>query len=138
MSTASDSESRWLNPPPARTAARCRARSPGSVLRVSRMRTSSPTAVTHRRVNVAIPEQCDKKVQRDALAEQHRTHAIRAAGRASCRLSIALPSVTSQSTRDRPIDLAVHLGGGLDAREHAGFARDERAFGLLVFVDARQ
>ena len=43
ISTASESESRWLKPPPARTAAVCSARRPGSVLRVSRMRTSSPT-----------------------------------------------------------------------------------------------
>ena len=44
-------------PPPQRTAYFCSARSPGTVLRVSRMRAPVPsTASTHRRVSEATPE----------------------------------------------------------------------------------
>ena len=48
---------RWLTPPPMRTAYFSSARSPGIVLRVSRMNAVVPsTASTQRRVSVATPE----------------------------------------------------------------------------------
>src|SRR5690606_20739033 len=54
---ASDRDIRWLTPPPQRTAYFCRARRPGSVLRLSRTRALVPaTASTHRAVSVAIPD----------------------------------------------------------------------------------
>ncbi|CAB4658894.1 unannotated protein [freshwater metagenome] len=62
MSAASLSESRWLVPPPATTAAFSRSRSPGVVFRVSRITVLLPaTAATHWSVSVAIPPRCPKK-----------------------------------------------------------------------------
>ena len=57
-STQSDRLPRWLAPPPARTAAFSRLRSPGVVLRVSQMRAGPPAAAasTNARVRVAMPE----------------------------------------------------------------------------------
>ncbi len=56
-SAASASDIRWLRPPPQRTAYFSNARSPGRVLRVSRIAAPVPsTASTHRRVAVATPE----------------------------------------------------------------------------------
>ena len=45
-STASDRLARWFQPPPARTAAFSRARSPGVVLRVSRTRVAGLAPLT--------------------------------------------------------------------------------------------
>ena len=59
----SDSEPRWLTPPPARTAAFSRARSPGVVLRVSRIRAVAPAASTKRRVRVATPERWPSRLR---------------------------------------------------------------------------
>ena len=54
--TASESENRWLWPPPQTTACRSSARSPGVVLRVSTTRAFVPrTAATYRAVSVAMP-----------------------------------------------------------------------------------
>ena len=59
----SDSEPRWLTPPPARTAAFSRARRPGVVLRVSRMRARSPAASTKRLVRVATPDRWPRRLR---------------------------------------------------------------------------
>ena len=59
----SESEPRWLAPPPARTAAFSRARRPGVVLRVSRMRAVGPAASTKRRVRVATPERWPSRLR---------------------------------------------------------------------------
>ncbi|COX35211.1 Uncharacterised protein [Mycobacterium tuberculosis] len=57
ISAASPNPSRWLTPPPVRTAYFCSARRPGSVLRVSRIFALVPrTASTHAAVAVAIPD----------------------------------------------------------------------------------
>ena len=54
---------RWLSPPPQRTAYFCALRSPGRVLRVSRMRHSVPaTASTKRRVTVAVADSSCRKL----------------------------------------------------------------------------
>ena len=98
ISTASESESRWLKPPPARTAACCSARRPGNVLRVSRMR-----VVAARRAHVAACERRDagavrQEVERDALAAEDRTQSSRAPGRASSPASTRL-AVARRPTR---------------------------------------
>ena len=57
ISAASDSDIRWLTPPPQRTAYFSRARSPGRVLRVSRMLAPEPRMVSVQiRVRVATPD----------------------------------------------------------------------------------
>ena len=54
---------RWLSPPPQRTAYFCRARHPGSVLRVSRTRALVPSsAATQAAVAVATPERWHAKL----------------------------------------------------------------------------
>ena len=73
-STKSESEPRWLTPPPARTAAFSSARSPGMVLRVSQMRTpprSPATASTNARVGGGDAGQVAEEVERGALAGEH-------------------------------------------------------------------
>ena len=62
MSTASLRHSRWLNPPPARTAAFSIARSPGSVLRVSRTLARPAVASTYWCVAVATPDACCRRL----------------------------------------------------------------------------
>ena len=62
--TMSDSEPRWLAPPPARTAAFSRARSPGVVLRVSQTWVAglaAATASTSSRVALATPDRWHRK-----------------------------------------------------------------------------
>ena len=60
---ASDSDMRWLTPPPHRTAYFSSARSPGVVLRVSRITAPVPaTASTQRRVSVAMPDRWDSRL----------------------------------------------------------------------------
>ena len=55
---------RWLRPPPQRTAYFCRARQPGSVLRVSRTRAPVPSsASTQAAVAVATPERWQAKLR---------------------------------------------------------------------------
>ena len=57
ISAASDSDIRWLTPPPQRTAYFSSARSPGRVLRVSRMLAPEPRMVSVQiRVRVATPD----------------------------------------------------------------------------------
>src|SRR5262245_29349500 len=63
-STQSDRLPRWLDPPPARTAAFSSARRPGVVLRVSHTRRSPPASVmasTKRAVRVATPDRWPRK-----------------------------------------------------------------------------
>src|SRR5579875_3512533 len=64
--TPSESDARWLAPPPARTAAFWSARRPGSVFRVSTTRVdglAAPTASTTRRVAVATPDRWHRKLR---------------------------------------------------------------------------
>ena len=57
INAASDSDIRWLTPPPQRTAYFSSARSPGSVLRVSRIAAPEPRMVSVQiRVRVATPD----------------------------------------------------------------------------------
>ena len=65
----SESEPRWFTPPPARTAAFSRARRPGVVLRVSRMRAWPAAARTKRRVMLATPERWHRKFRAVRSAE---------------------------------------------------------------------
>src|SRR5438309_5563424 len=68
MRTASDRLPRWLAPPPARTAAFSRARRPGVVLRVSRIRHRPPAAAAASawaRVRVAMPDRWPRKLSAD-------------------------------------------------------------------------
>src|SRR2546426_730798 len=63
ISTASWRPMRWLRPPPAATAAFSSDRSPGVVLRVSRIAVPVPaTACTKRAVSVATPERWESRL----------------------------------------------------------------------------
>ena len=139
ISTASESESRWLNPPPARTAAFSSARSPGSVLRVSRMR-----ALPSRGAHVAAGQRRDaravrQEVQRDALAAEDRPQRARRPSPSVVpgvdRVAVAQRAT---STPTVGVDLAEHLGRGRGAGEHAlARARRTRPIAVCVLVDAR-
>ena len=96
ISTALPSVSRWLCPPPARTAYRSSARRPGVVLRVSVMRVaqSDGTSSTNARVSVAIPDMRCAKFS---------------ATRSAVRMLRALPS-TRQRTASGARPRAVWLG----------------------------
>ncbi len=124
--TASDRDARWLRPPPARTAAFSSARSPGSVLRVSRIRTPPPAAWTNARVRVATPDQVTEEVERGALAAQDRPHrpedpAELVAGRD--RVAVLHPPRHG----DVRIELPVHLVDRLRPRQHPVLTGDEAA-----------
>ena len=67
--TNSERLTRWLLPPPARTAAFSKLRSPGVVLRVSNTATP-PAASTKALVWVAMPERCPKKLSATRSAVQ--------------------------------------------------------------------
>ena len=117
---------RWLVPPPAATAAFSSARSPGVVLRVSRIRAPVPaTASTYRAVSVAIPGQPLQEVQRGPLGGQDRP---RGALDLQHRPALApLPLRGEALERDRRIERAERLLGDVEAEHDPGrLLRDQR------------
>ena len=88
ISTPSPRFSRWFLPPPAATAYLSSARSPGAVLRVSRIWALVPlTASTYFDVNVAIP-----------LMRCRKLSAVRSAIRILARLPVTVPAHSPLST----------------------------------------
>ena len=86
ISTASDSESRWLTPPPARTAAFSQRAQAGQ--RLAGVADRGPCRAPHRtywRVSVATPEQVAQEVERGALAGEDRPQRARRPRRAPSR-----------------------------------------------------
>ena len=94
---------RWLRPPPAATAAFSSARSPGVVLRVSRMRAPVPaTASTKRAVRVAIPERWPRKLSAVRSATSSAAAGPLASSTSAGTPSRHCPSTTSLSTCSTP------------------------------------
>lgn len=95
--TVSNNPIRWLSPPPQRTAYFCATRSPGRVLRVSRMRAPVPaTAATWRAVVVAVPDRVCRKFSevRSALTRLR----LR-----PCRIASTVPAVTASPSATRQL-----------------------------------
>ena len=124
--TQSDRLPRWFTPPPARTAAFWRVRSPGVVFRVSQIRADPPDAAAsaNRLVMLAIPERWHRKFR-----------AVRSPVRIDAIGPLTVPTITSArdgvAVRRRPrqldggVELREHLGGAERPRQHAVVARDE-------------
>ena len=94
---------RWLRPPPAATAAFSSARSPGVVLRVSRMRAPVPaTASTKRAVRVAMPERWPRKLSAVRSATSSAAAGPLASSTSAGTPSRHWPSTTSLSTCSTP------------------------------------
>ena len=94
---------RWLRPPPAATAAFSSARSPGVVLRVSRMRAPVPaTASTKRAVRVAMPERWPRKLSAVRSATSSAAAGPLASSTSAGTPSRHWPSTTSRSTCSTP------------------------------------
>ena len=115
ISTASPRPSRWLTPPPQRTAYFSSSRRPGRVLRVSRMRAPVPsTASTQARVAVATPERW-----------QTRLSAVRSAvsrPRTGARTASATSPAASRSPSARAVEdlVAVDAEHGVEHRAGGG------------------
>ena len=109
-SAASDSDIRWLTPPPQRTAYFSSARRPGVVLRVSRTAAPVPsTASTQRRVSGGDAGQVAEQVQRGALAGEqvagragHRQQDVAAAHPVAVRDGPAPTAAPADDPRTRP------------------------------------
>src|SRR5215472_15168100 len=95
MSTPSERSRRWLWPPPQRTAYLSSTRSPGTVLRVSRIWARVPcTASTNLRVKVAMPpRRC--RTLRITRSQQSSTRALWRITAIACPLCRRTPSKTS-------------------------------------------
>ena len=137
MSTASDSESRWLNPPPARTAARCTCRKPGQRLaRVEHARLplgGAHVAARQRRDARTVAEE----VERGALTGEDDPQRARYLAELHARLDrLAVAHVPLQ--RGVGVELGEDLGRERGAGEHAFVARDEGRDRGLVVADARE
>ena len=139
-STDSDSDERWFVPPPARTAAFSRDRSPGVVLRVSR----TCDAGVHRGDGVderpgrrGDPAEVAEEVERRALGGDDRAH--RPADR---RDDVAgreqVPVVALEGDLEARIDLRERLARTGLAGEHAGLARDDRRARGRALVEQRR
>src|SRR5579875_2871570 len=90
-STPSERLPRWLAPPPARTAAFSRARSPGVVFLVSQTRQeglTASTAATYRAVRLATPERWQRKLS-----------AVRSAVTTERKLPVTVPITVPGSSR---------------------------------------
>ena len=134
-STKSDSEPRWLTPPPARTAAFSSARSPGVVLRVSHTRhagLAAAAASTNRRVSEATPERWQRKLRavRSAVSTDASGPVTVAITSPGPRRS---PSPRCQVTVDRRVELGERLASTqARAGQHALGARAQRRRHLCV------
>ena len=134
-SAASDSDIRWLTPPPQRTAYFSSARRPGVVLRVSR--TAAPVPVD--RVDPAAGQRRDagevaEQVQRGALGGEQGAGAARSRSAARRRGATRSPSARGVRRRRRPHradDLEDRLGDRQPG-DDAGGAGDEVGGRALV------
>ena len=121
MRTASDRLPRWLAPPPARTAAFSRARRPGRVLRVSRMRQVAAGGVDVGPGQGGDAGKMAEEVEGAALAAQDGTE--RAGDLAEVLPGVRVAVGRVPGDRDRRVELGEDLGGrgraGQDARPRA-------------------
>ena len=102
MSSASPSDIRWLTPPPQRTAYFCSARSPGTVLRVSRSRPGARDGVHPRAVAVATPESWHSRLSAVRSAVSRVASGARTASATSPGRSRSPSARASRTSRSSP------------------------------------
>ena len=126
-SAASDSDMRWLTPPPQRTACFSSARRPGVVLRVSRMRAPVPATASHpgggERGDAG---QVAQQVERRALGGEQRPHRARRPPAPPARAPPRSPSVASARSSTPGTTTSSDGHGDADAGERPVGAGDER------------
>ena len=123
----SESEKRWLVPPPHRTAYFWRARWRGSVLRVSRTRARVPaSASTQREVAVATPERWEAKLR----AVRSAVSRARVGPDTRITTSPAAPATRRGPGRrpHRGVDTEEHQGGHAEPGDDTRLTRGEDAF----------
>jgi hypothetical protein len=109
ISAASPRPIRWFTPPPQRTAYFSSARSPGTVLRVSRTNTPVPSmASTHARVAVAMPDRWVRKLS-----------SVRSAVRISASGPSTRATTSPAATRPPSRACGVNVAGGQAASSTA-------------------
>ena len=127
-STASERPTRWLVPPPARTAAFSSWRKPGVVLRVSSTSTDgllSCAAATNCAVSVAMPERCPRKfsaVRSAVRMGRKRAGHLQQGGSGLERVAVLGPPLE----REPGPEPAERRVGRRPAGQHAGLAGPQR------------
>ena len=140
ISAASDSDIRWLTPPPHRTAYFSSARRPGVVLRVSRIAAPVPsTASTQRRVKRGNARQVSQQIQRGALGGEQRSGR---SGRGQQHGAGGYPRRRRRPVRrrapSRRSPSPEHDRDDRQPRDHARCPRDEVGRRLLISWDRQR